>query len=385
MRIAMVSDRAGTHVRALAAALAGRDHDVTVYMRRDDPDQPDETSGDGYRVVAVPAGPARPLPDAELLSHMGEFARFVRDRWTAEAPDVAHAHHWLPGLAATSAGEVTGVPVVQTFHTLGELERRRSGAEQLLPPERSATERTVANEATWIAAACTDELREVVRMGVARKRISVVSGGVDLTRFAPEGDREPPGKYPHRLVAAGTMLPRKGFATAIAALRALPDTELVIAGGPDKRELGADEHARFLRSFAGSMNVEDQVRFTGHVPAEEMPALLRSADAVVCTPWYEPFGTVALEAMACGVPVVAAEVGGLADTVVDGVTGLLVTPRKPRELAGALRGLLGQRALREQFGAAGRDRAWARFSWDRVAVETARVYERATADQLARA
>src|ERR1700754_326568 len=183
MRIAMVSDRASTHVQALSAALAGRDHEVTVYMRRDGREQPDETSVDGYRVVRVPAGPVRPLPDAGLLSHMGEFARFVRERWTAEPPEVAHAHHWPAGLAATTAGEVTGVPVVQTFYTLGELEKRRSGAEQLLPPERSATERAVANEATWIAAACTDELREVVRMGVPRKRISVVSGGVDLTRF----------------------------------------------------------------------------------------------------------------------------------------------------------------------------------------------------------
>ena len=383
MRIAMVSDRANTHVHNLSAALARGGHEVTVYMRRDDPDKPDEVTESGYRVVAVPAGPAEPLPDAELSAHMDEFARFVRERWEAEPPDVVHAHHWLPGLAAMSAGEVTGVPVVQTFHTVADLELRHLGDEQ--PRERAGTERTVANEARWIAATCNDELRDVVQMGVSRARISVVSGGVDLDLFVPEGERQPREKYPHRLVAAGDLLPRNGFVTAIAALRALPDTELVIAGGPDKSELGADEHARFLRSFAGSMNVEDQVRLVGHVPHEDMPALLRSADAVVCTPWYDPFGTVALEAMACGVPVVAAAVGGLADVVVDGITGLLVTPRKPRELAGALRRLVGQRALGEQFGAAGRDRAWARFGWDRVAGEAARVYERATADQLTRA
>jgi D-inositol-3-phosphate glycosyltransferase len=380
MRIAMVSDRASTHVHELSAALAGLGHDVTVYMRQDGSGEPPVS---GYRVVAVPVGPARSLPDAELLAHMDEFARFVRERWTAEPPDVAHAHRWPAGLAATAAGEVTGVPVVQTFHDLADIERRHLGDEQ--PRERAGTERMIANEARWIAAACTDELREVLRLGVPRKRISVVSGGVDLERFVPEGERRAPGKYPNRLVAAGDLLPRKGFATAIAALRALPDTELVIAGGPAKSKLGTDEHAGFLRSFAGSLNVEDQVRLTGHVPHEEMPALLRSADAVVCTPWYDPRGTVALEAMACGVPVVAAAVGALPDVVVDGITGLLVTPRKPRELAAALRGLLGQPALGEQYGAAGRDRAWARFGWERVAGETARVYERATADQLTRA
>jgi D-inositol-3-phosphate glycosyltransferase len=380
MRIAMVCDRASTRVHELSAALVGLGHDVTVYMRRDGSGA---APAAGYRVVAVPAGPARPLPDADLLAHLDEFARFVRERWAAEPPDVVHAHRWLAGLAATAAGEATGVPVVQTFHDLADIERRHLDGEQ--PRERAGTERTVANEARWIAAACTDELREVLRLGVPRARISVVSGGVDLERFVPEGERAPRGKYPHRLVAAGDLLPPKGFATAIAALRALPDTELVIAGGPAKSKLGTDEHGRFLRSFAGSLNVEDQVRLAGHVPHEEMPALLRSADAVVCTPWYDPHGTVALEAMACGVPVVAAAVGALPDVIVDRITGLLVTPRKPRELAAALRGLLGQRALGEQYGAAGRDRAWARFGWDRVAGETARAYERATADQLTRA
>jgi glycosyltransferase involved in cell wall biosynthesis len=110
-----------------------------------------------------------------------------------------------------------------------------------------------------------------------------------------------------------------------------------------------------------------------------MPALLRSADAVVCTPWYEPFGIVPLEAMACGVPVVASAVGGLIDTVVDGLTGKLVPPRKPRALAGILHHLLSRRTLLEQFGAAGRDRASSRYSWERVAAETVRAYERAGA------
>jgi glycosyltransferase involved in cell wall biosynthesis len=108
-----------------------------------------------------------------------------------------------------------------------------------------------------------------------------------------------------------------------------------------------------------------------------LPALLRSADVVVCTPWYEPFGVVPLEAMGCGMPVVASAVGGLTDTIVDGITGRLVPPRKPRALAGTLHHLLGHASLREQYGAAGRDRAWARYGWDRVAAETVRVYEQA--------
>jgi D-inositol-3-phosphate glycosyltransferase len=378
MRVAMVSDRASSHVTELSQALARNGYDVTVYMRRDGRRRP-EPCGDGPRVVAVPAGPARPVTDAELVPHLGEFTDAVRDLCAADRPDVLHAHHWPAGLAAASAGRFVGVPVVQTFHTLSEIERRGRGADHVELPGRTDAEKLLGAEADRIAAACTDELTELVRMGVPRGRISVVPGGVDLDRFVPEGERAPRGKYPHRLVTAGDLVPRMGFATTIAALRALPDTELVIAGGPDKRRLSTDEHARFLRSFAGAMGVADRVRLAGHVPDGGLAALLRSADAVVCTPWYEPYGTVALAAMACGLPVVATAVGGLADVVVDGITGRLVPPRKPRELAGALRQLVGRQTQREQFGAAGRDRAAMRYSWKRVAGETGRVYEAAGA------
>jgi glycosyltransferase involved in cell wall biosynthesis len=163
----------------------------------------------------------------------------------------------------------------------------------------------------------------------------------------------------------GRLVPRKGFDIAITALAQLPDTELVIAGGRERGRLSQDPEAKRLRELAERLGVGDRVRWAGQVSREDMPALLRSADAVVCTPWYEPFGIVPLEAMACGVPVVAAAVGGLTDTVVDGVTGLLVRPQQPRELA-----------LRHAYGTAGHDRATARYSWDRVAADTLRAYRK---------
>ncbi len=394
MRITMVSAHAdplaplggedaggqNLHVAEVSRAMVRQGHEVTVYTRHDSAGSPGEpATGHDYRLVRVPAGPPEHLPVNELLPHMGDFARFLHARWEIDPPDVVHAHGWMSGLAAASAARAAGVPVVQTFHTLGTVEKRYLGEADTSPPERVATEKMLGREADRIIATSTDEVSELVRMGVPRARISVVPCGVDPDEFVPEGERLAPGGFAHRLVAVGRLVPRKGFATAIAALRALPDTELVIAGGPDKSELAADEHARFLRSFAGSMTVAHQVRMLGRVSRDQLPALLRSADAVVCTPWYEPFGIVPLEAMACGVPVVASAVGGLSDTVVDGVTGRLVRPRKPRALAATLHHLLAHRPLREQFGAAGRDRAWARYSWERVAAETVRGYERAGA------
>src|SRR4030088_1831062 len=149
-------------------------------------------------------------------------------------------------------------------------------------------------------------------MGVPRPKISVGPCGVDLQRFTPYG----PGAFRNgrpRLVYVGRLVPRKGFDGAISALATVPHAELLIAGGPQRDHLDADAEARRLVEHARRAGVADRVRLLGRVSHEDMPALLRSADAVVCTPWYEPFGIVPLEAMASGVPVVTAAVGGLTD------------------------------------------------------------------------
>ena len=366
MRIAMVSEHANplaalgeadaggqnVHVAELSAALVRAGHDVSVYTRHDDPAQPERlTAPGGYQVVHVPAGPSAPVPRDELLPHMGEFARFLKGEWANDPPDVAHAHFWMSGLASLIAGRSVDLPVVQTFHALGTVKRRYQGHADPSPKDRVSVERMLGREMDQVAATCSDEVFELARMGVPRQRISVVPCGVDLERFTLDGPRAPKGLR-HRLVSVGRLVPRKGFSMVIAALRALPDTELVIAGGPAPERLAADPEAARLRDYADGMGVADRVRLVGRVSRADMPALLRSADVVVCTPWYEPFGIVPLEAMACGVPVVAAAVGGLTDTVVDGVTGALVPPRQPRALADTLRSLLARPAVREQLGAA---------------------------------
>src|SRR5204863_7246289 len=136
-----------------------------------------------------------------------------------------------------------------------------------------------------------------------------------------------------------------------------PDAELHIAGGPPAEELDAYPGAQLLRRLAAELGVADRLVLRGRVERTDMPALLSSADVVVCAPWYEPFGIVPLEAMACGVPVVASAVGGMIDTVVDGATGVHVPPRDPDRLAGVLRGLLDDPERRAAFGQAGVRRA----------------------------
>ena len=390
MKIAMVSEHASplavlggvdaggqnVHVGELSAALARAGHEVTVYSRRDDPDLPERVqTPQGYTVVHVPAGPPEQLPKDQLLDHMGSFADFLDEQWQADRPDVAHAHFWMSGIATQLAARTLRVPTVQTFRALGLVKRRHQGPADTSPPVRLKLERLLARNATWIAATCTDEVFELTRMGRTRSRLSVVPCGVDLDTFCTEGPIAARGSM-HRIVSVGRMVPRKGCQTMIEALPSIADTELVIVGGPAADRLDADAEVQRLRTLAAEAGVAERVSFTGAVARPDLPALLRSADVVACTPWYEPFGIVPLEAMACGVPVVASAVGGMLDTVVHDVTGRLVTPKRPRELAEVVSTVLRDSFLRRSLGLAGRDRACARYSWDRVAADTLRIYER---------
>ncbi|WP_069853916.1 glycosyltransferase [Actinoalloteichus hymeniacidonis] len=388
MRIAMISEHASplaalggvdaggqnVHVAELSAALCRQGHQVTVYTRREDPLVPEVVvTQPNCRVVHVPAGPARPLPKDLLLPYMGEFAAFLRAQWSVEPPDVVHGHFWMSGLAAMLAVVGTEIPVVQTFHALGAVKRRYQGAEDTSPPERIPVEKLLAQQVAHIIATCSDEVLELADLSVDGSRASVVPCGVDVDRFSPIGPRARLTEA-HRIVSVGRLVPRKGFDIAVAALAELPNTELVLAGGPDDGRLDEDPEAGRLRGLATELGVGDRLRMLGQVPRGDMPGLFRSADVVVCTPWYEPFGITPLEAMACGVPVVSASVGGLMDTVVDGVTGTLVKPRDPAELAAAVWDLLADPSRRRRYGLAGRQRVREGYCWDRVAEETLRAY-----------
>jgi D-inositol-3-phosphate glycosyltransferase len=372
------------HVRELATALAATGHDVTVWTRRDRADLPDVVPlAPGVRVGLLTAGPPRPLPKDELAVHVPALADGLRQAWSVDRPDVVHAHFWMSGLAALAAARELRIPVVQTFHALGAVKRRHQRGEDSSPAQRITAERAIARGADRVIATCSDEVFELARMGVPRGRTAVVPCGVNLDLFSPAGPTTPRTARP-RLVSVGRLVRRKGVDETIEALALVPDAELVVAGGAGR----SDPDVARLVALAAAHGVSHRVRFLGPVARADLPALFRSADAVVCAPWYEPFGIVPLEAMACGRAVVATAVGGLTDTVVDGVTGRHVPPRQPRALAVALAELLRSPALIEAYGAAGRDRAVSRYSWSRIAAATADVYrmvieERAASEPMA--
>jgi glycosyltransferase involved in cell wall biosynthesis len=385
MRISLVSEHASplavlgevdaggqnVHVASLATALAARGHDVTVHTRRDDPGLPETVPfAAGVTVHHVTAGPASRVPKDDLLPFMRAFGAELARYWRGSRPDVVHAHFWMSGLASL-AGAPDGVPVVQTFHALGSVKRRHQGDADTSPSGRIEHEATIAHSVHRTIATCSDEVRELRLLGVPTDRIHVVPCGVDVEMFTPSGPVDARTGRP-RLLQVGRLVPRKGADIALRALRAIPDAELLLAGGPPAARLDDDPEAQRLRALARELGVDDRLVLLGGVGRDRMPALFRSADVVLCPPRYEPFGIVPLEAMACARPVVASAVGGHLDTVAEGRTGYLFPPGDADALARAVNSLLARPET--TFGAAGRARAERRYGWDRVAAATEAAY-----------
>jgi D-inositol-3-phosphate glycosyltransferase len=388
MKIALVSEHASplaalggvdaggqnAHVAALAAGLSGRGTEVVVHTRRDDPAIPRRvTAPVGVVVDHVPAGPAEPISKDMMFPYMDEFADDLRRQWSRRRPDVVHSHFWMSGYAAVRAALPLGIPVLHTFHALGVVKRREQGARDTSPPERRQVETNLLYQADRILATCPDEVFELLRLGADRGRLCVVPCGVDVSLFTPDGPTAPRGDAP-RVLYVGRLVERKGIGNLVTALAEIPRAELVIAGGPHPDDLDLDPEVGRLRTLADKCGVLDRVSFLGRVDHARLPALYRSADVVACVPWYEPFGLAAVEAMACGIPVVVSAVGGLADTVIDNGTGLHVPPRCPDRVVEALNCMIADAGLRRSLGAAGRERAAAHYAMDRVVTATLRAY-----------
>jgi glycosyltransferase involved in cell wall biosynthesis len=306
---------------------------------------------------------------------MAAFSGQLERRWRKDAPDIVHAHFWTGGLAALAATRDLRVPVVQTFHSLGTAEQRHYGELAAGPRARLRLEALIGRSVRAVLATSSGEMSELTRLGVPRSAVRVVPYGVDTTEFLPDGPVARRSARP-RLLAVAPLTERSGLAGLIRAAADVPRAELVIAGGPPRAMLDEDPVYRKLVRLVMTLGIGDRVVFTGQVSRARMPALLRSADLLVHTAMYEPFGMVPLEAMACGTPVMAAAGGSHQDAIVDGTTGVLVNPGQPAQLARRIRQLLASPMLLQGFGIAAADRARARYSWDRIGQETLAVYER---------
>ncbi|HEY1824003.1 MAG TPA: glycosyltransferase [Trebonia sp.] len=362
----------------LSRSLAGQGHRVTVYAQRHSSALPDRAELEpGVTVEFLgQADGAGHVAESDLLAQVPAFSRPLHEHWRSERPDVVHALRWTSGLAALAAARDLRIPVVQSFDSLGVAERRHHVIPRDAGTERIRLEPAIGRSASAVLAGSSDEQSDLTRLGVPRRSIRVVPCGVDTDEFSPEGPVAERGTRP-RLVTVADLSEHDALANLLRAMSKVPGADLVVAGGPPSARLGDDLSFRRLAKLAGALGVSGQVTFAGQVGRAALPPLLRSADLLVSVSEYDPTGVLAVQAMACGTPVIASAAGGLVDAVLDGTTGMLVPPGRPALLAQRIRQLLAHPMLLEAFSVAAADRARSRYSWDRIAHETLAVYDTA--------
>jgi D-inositol-3-phosphate glycosyltransferase len=388
------------HVARQLAALGDR---VDVYTRRDREDLPEVVDWvPGVRVIHVPAGPAREIPKEQLLPYMPAFTAFMLRRLRSHPVDLVHANFFLSGLVACDVKEALGTPFVITFHALGRVRRQFHGANDGFPDERFAIEERIVAEADAIVAECPQDEEDLIRLYNADPaRISIVPCGFDPAEFAPASRplaRLDLGLDPGErvLLQLGRMVPRKGIDTVIRAAGILEreglPVRLLVVGGPERDLEGVElPELDRLRGIARDEGIEERVSFLGRRDRDELAAYYNAADIFVSTPWYEPFGITPLEAMACGTPVLGANVGGIKFTVRDAETGYLVPPNDPVALAERAAHLFRNPKLLAVLGRQAIRRVNDLFTWERVAEAMTAIYEevlvagrRSRADEIAR-
>lgn len=413
MRIAMISEHASpaallggadaggqnVYIDEVSRGLGAMGHHVDVFTRRESADAPlVHEWAPGVRIVNLPTGPARHVPKDELWplmpAYFADLLRFVvRD---GVRHDIAHGNFWMSGWVACQLREALGVPAVQLFHALGVTKRRHQGSADTSPARRIEVERRIVRQVDRVIASCPREVEELVDdYGAARPRIAMIPLGVDGAVFRPvERDKARArlglGLRPDErvVVYVGRVLPRKDVRNVVRALAllgrlepSLADCRLLVVGGESEdADPAVTPELGELRRLAEELGVSGRVILTGRRAREELRFHYGAGDVAVTTPWYEPFGLTPLEAMACGLPVVGADVGGIAFTVAHGETGALVPPRDPAALAAALRDLLLDDGRRAEMGLAARRRVETQFTWPVVASRTADLYAEVARD-----
>ena len=372
------------YVRELSSALARAGIDCDVYTRAWRRGLlPTVEVEEGLRVHHVPAGPVSVVAKEKLPDVVTAFIEGVLERLDGSGrPDVLHANYWLSGVAGHALKHHLGLPLVSTFHTLARVKAEDT---QQVEASRAKAETEVIGCSDTILASSIHEATRLERLyGADATRIEIVPPGVDHEVFAP-GDRAEArralglGLEDDRpvLLFVGRIQPLKGADVAVRTLAALPgDAVLVIVGGPSGPE-GAAEMRR-VRALVAELGLAERVRFVAPQPHEELPMYYRAADVCLVPSRSESFGLVALEAAACGTPVVAAAVGGLCTLVDHGVTGFLVEGRDPAGYAERVLHLLANPAVASGMGAAAATAAQ-RYSWSITAARLRRLYADLTA------
>ncbi|HEX7433110.1 MAG TPA: glycosyltransferase [Anaerolineaceae bacterium] len=381
------------YVRDFTRQLGAMGIHVDVFTRSQDEHVPHVLHDLGYgnRVVHIPAGPEHPISKQELVQYLPQFVKGVQAFATQKGIkyDLIHSHYWLSGLAGLSLKTTWGIPLVAMYHTLGLMKNRIAQSRDEMEGEyRINGEKQVLEKADVIIAATLAEQAQLQFLYLAdTQKIKVIPPGVDTSHFYPIPSDEAKAAIDmsaseRMLLFVGRIEPLKGVDILIKAMASIrrdcgdqdcPNILTIIGGDPEaSQEMMTAEMAR-LQAICRDLGMDDVVLFLGKRSQDTLPYYYSAADVLVMPSHYESFGMVALEAMACGTPVVASQVGGLAFLVQDGVTGYVVPDGEPNLLIERLTTLIRDDQLRKKMGEQAAILAQ-NYSWDRIAERIVDVY-----------
>jgi D-inositol-3-phosphate glycosyltransferase len=355
--------------------------------------------GYGNRIVHIPAGPEYPLPKKELTNFIPQFVQGIINFSGSKGLhyDLIHSHYWMSGLAAIELEKTWNIPDVQMFHTLGLMKNRVAQTQEEMEGNyRIDGEKEVLKSANRIIAATSAEYAQLLWLYQADvNKITIISPGVDVGKFYPipaDEAKEYIGIPPceRMLLFVGRIEPLKGLDVLIEAIGIMHQNEVlkenpfclaIIGGNTGNGEEHTDAELSRIRGLTEQHGLSNLVTFLGKRSQDSLPYYYSAAEAVVVPSQYESFGMVALEAMACGTPVVASQVGGLAYLVQDGVTGYTVPVDEPEELANRLTLLLQDKNLRDQLGSQAVKLAQD-YAWEKIAVKLLSTYEEVLSEPI---
>ncbi len=360
------------YIREVARELGERGHLVDVYTRVHDPkDSQIVELGQNARLIHLKAGNNEEMHKLAIYPHLADFACALEDfrKRNGLHYDLVHSHYWLSGWVGRWIGSWWGVPHIAMFHTLGAV-KNAIGVGQREPELRIAAEKELVQNCHRIIAATEREKEELMRYyGASAERVSVIPCGVNLELFQPV-DKETARRqlgFDHDdiILYVGRIEPLKGVDRLLLAMTYLEKrrgVRLVIIGGDNHSQPEVER----LRSLSQELHIPDSVTFLGTVKQEELPRYYSAADVCVVPSYYESFGLVALESLACGTPVVAAKVGGVESVISQGGTGYVVIDNAPHLLADKIAMLLSTSDACTEPVSATRASV-ARFSWSNIA------------------
>jgi glycosyltransferase involved in cell wall biosynthesis len=376
------------YVAELALALAAGGHPVDIYTRMEDPCQPEVINWVSHvRVIHIKAGPLAALEKEGLPDYLEEFAdnmlHFIIGKQLIY--EIIHAHFFTSAMIASLLKKIILTPYVVTFHALGLAKRLYRNDMDRLQAQRCEIERFIVQDADRLLAACPQEREDLIQYyGADPGKISIVPCGFNPREFFPVDRQEArqrlglPAKEPI-LLQIGRMAPGKGVETVMRAMGLLRSLHrslklLIVGGNAEETDPLLTPEAGRLQDVARDLGIQEQVSFTGRISRGLLRYYYSAADIFITAPWYEPFGRTPLEAMACGIPVVGSDTGGIKNGVLPRKTGYLVTPTDDTGFATAIGQLLDDKKLRSRMGRNGIHRVRQSFTWEKVAKQVAESY-----------